>query len=233
MRLKFAIPAVVALSALCLSLFAAPFAFPIEGQSVYQWPDSRITALMVASILTLLVSAATITGPRVRKVTSVACLGLSGLVFLLFLVFNFGTNAPDGRLPQLFSAQAAMNAMNIMDEMRLSPVYGLAIQTIAWFIALLASFFSLRLSRGLASASSDTLLLASSLLATYALGVCLVIPQWSARAIVDMQNGTFLSWFSNEDLLVAATAFSALLCAVRLRKIGFRGMEATNRPEKP
>jgi hypothetical protein len=226
MRFVLAVPSAAALSLLALNLIGAPFAFLLQGQIVYQWQDDRITALAVLSILTLLFFAVTTKRPGFVKMTASTCVFLSGFVFLLFLVFNYGTNAPDGLLPQLFSVQSAMTSMKVMDAMRLSPVYGLATQTIAWFVALVSSVFVLALPRGVTSASYYATLSASSVLALYGLGVLLVIPQWSARGVVGLQEGTALSWFTNDDLLVVATASIVTLTALRLMpRTRFRRLE--------
>ena len=217
MKPWYALPAVLSLASLGVSLALAPFAFPMLGQSVYQWPDARITALEVLSMASILFFAATLKRPRLLRLTAAACAVFAGFNFILFVVFNYGTNAPDGILPALFSAQAAMTAESVMDGLRLSPVYGLALQTIAWFIAMVASVFSLRLSRGFRPAVFDALLFASLVLALYALGVYLVIPQWSSRAVIGLQSGTVFAWFTNDDLLVLASAASLAFAAVRLR----------------
>jgi len=214
--LRFALPAILSLSLLAVILLMAPYAFPMRGQSVYQWPDARVTVLEVLSIFAILFFAGTLKKPGVLKLTSAACFGFAGVNFVLFIVFNYGTNAPDGTLQQLFSAQAAMNAMNLMDGLRLSPVYGLAVQTIAWFLAMSVSFFAFRFGKGTRPAALDALQFMSLTLALYALGVCVLIPQWSARMIVDMQNSTVLSWFTNDDLLIVATTAFLVSMALRL-----------------
>jgi hypothetical protein len=210
-RSLVAVPTVLLLGLLVISLVSAPFAFYLEGQAVYQWPDSRITVLEVLSIFAVLVFVG-VARRSVLRPLAAACLAFAAWNLLLFIVFNYGTNAPDGLLPQLFSANAAMTAMGIMDSMRLSPVYGLAAQTIAWYVAVTVSFLAFRWPKGPSRASLDAVLLGSSVLAVYALGVYLVIPQWSMRAVTGLQDGTLLAWFTNDDLFfVGVGAFAGCL----------------------
>lgn len=216
MKAYLAASVLVLASLLVYFLATAPFAFTSQGQAVYFWPDDRITALSVLSIVGLLAIAATFATGRFLSITAAFCLVLSGSILALFFIFNFGTNAPDGILPSVFSTRAATDAMNLLDEMRFSPVYGLPAQALAWFLATVASFFALRLHGSKRLALIEAGGFASLVLAAYALGVYLVIPQWTERAVTGLQYGTALSWFTNDDLLVCASLASFALLALRL-----------------
>jgi hypothetical protein len=216
MRWPVVVPAVVFLSALAYSLVSAPFAFLFLGESVYQWPDGRITFLSSLSILFVLLAGRALCRPGTQKVLAATCGVVSGVNLALFVVFNYGTNLPDGLLPQLFSANSASTVLRWMYWERLSPIYGLAAQAGAWFVAVVVSFFALKLPRGVDVAALDAAAFASCVLALYALGVLLIIPQWSARAVTGLQSGTILSWFTNDDLLAFSAAILLLLLAVRI-----------------
>lgn len=203
-------------SLLVYSLVMAPFAFTSQGQQVYLWPDDRITALAVLFKVGLLAVAAKSGNGRLRSLTAAVCLLLSGSILLLFFIFNFGTNAPDGVLPSIFSTGAATAAMNILDGMRFSPIFGLPVQALAWFLATVTSFFALRLRKGARLATLEAGGFASLVLAAYSLCVYLVIPQWAQRAVTGLQYGTFVSWFTNDDLLVSASLALVALMALRL-----------------
>lgn len=208
--------AAAVLAAFGYYFITAPFAFPMEGQMVYGWSDYRITLLAGASILAALLLTGTSGRPRLLRLTAAFCTLLAGSVFTLFVVFNFGTNGPDGVLPSLFSTGGATAAMNVLDAMRLSPINGLPIQALTWFGVTVASFYALRAPRGLAMAAVDAGQFACSILAIYALGVYLVIPQWSQRVITGLQYNTAFGGLTNDDLLVGATVTFFALLAFRI-----------------
>ncbi|MDG6926663.1 MAG: hypothetical protein JRN09_08930 [Nitrososphaerota archaeon] len=217
MRWLALVPAIISLSFLSYCLAAAPFAFVFLGARVYQWPDGRVTLLGCLAVCSVLLAGRALLRPRAQTALALACMAVCGFNFLLFVVFNYGTNLPDGLLPQAFSAGSAMKVLQWTYGERLSPIYGLAIQTGAWFSGTVASVFALRLRRGVGAALLDAASFASFVLMLYALGVYLIIPQWSARAVTGLQAGTPVSWFTNDDLLLCSGVVFVTLFALRRR----------------
>ena len=103
MKPWYALPGVLSLASLGVSLALAPFVFPMLGQSVYQWPDARITALEVLSMASILFFVGEFEETQAAQGGSGRGAVFAGFNFILFVNFNYGTNAPDGILPALFS----------------------------------------------------------------------------------------------------------------------------------
>jgi hypothetical protein len=217
MKRWFAAPSAILLAFLAYSLATAPLSFVFLGQYVYGWPDARIVVLEVFSILAILPAAVMSRRPSTTKVVAIFCAGFAAFNLLMFVLFNYDTNAPDGIASGVFSTQSAMTLLKVMYAMRLSPIYGLAGQSIAWFTAMVASVFVLRLSKGPVVAFLESAEFATCVLAAYALGVYVLIPQWSERAITGLQSETIVSWYTNDDLLIVALAASVFLAVARLR----------------
>ena len=216
MRPSCALPAAALLGLLIFEVVEAPRSYVVSGETVYQWQDGRVTLLGCLFVVFLLSFLASVGRPRLLKLAAGASVAATAMTFALFVSFNYGTNGPDGLLPGLFSTSSAMAILGVLDAMRLSPVYGLAVQTLAWFLAMVVSFFFLRFGKGTRMAFVESIIVASLALAAYGLGVYLVIPQWSARSVTGLQDGTPISWLTNNDLALLASLVCLGFVTVRL-----------------